>query len=306
MKTEMTKTMGKPELSGVTDSPELTELPGLTDSPGSTGLAGLTDSQELAELAGLADSPELPRPADEDVLFSLAEGKPVLPDTMHAVVFDMDGTLLDSMFIWDTAGENYLRSRGIEPRSDIREVLRTLSLLQTAHYFQAEYGMKESDREIMDGINGRLEKFYEEEAELKPGVKHALDVLKAEGIKMCVATATDRHMVEPALKRTGALAYFEQVFTCGEVGAGKDRPDVFLAAAEALNAKPEDTWVFEDALFAAETARRAGFHVAVVYDPSAEEQQEELKALAELYIRDWEDLSGRKNPAAAAISVGTT
>lgn len=285
MKTETTKTMGKPELSGVTDSPE---LPGLTETPGS------------AELT------EMPWPADKDVLFSLAEGKPVLPDTMHAVVFDMDGTLLDSMFIWDTAGENYLRSRGIEPRSDIREVLRTLSLLQTAHYFQAEYGMKESDREIMDGINGRLEKFYEEEAELKPGVKHALDVLKAEGIKMCVATATDRHMVEPALKRTGALAYFEQVFTCGEVGAGKDRPDVFLAAAEALNAKPEDTWVFEDALFAAETARRAGFHVAVVYDPSAEEQQEELKALAELYIRDWEDLSGRKNPAAAAISVGTT
>lgn len=205
-------------------------------------------------------------------------------------IFDMDGTLLDSMSVWDTIGEDYLRSIGYEPREGLNEALKTMSLVQAARYCQTEYGVALSIDEIVAGVNAMLERYYRFEAPLKPGVAELLAQFREKGVKMCVATATDRYLVEAALDRCGVLSYFGKIFTCGEVGYGKDKPDIFEAALRLLGTKKAETLVFDDALHAILTAKEAGFPVAAVYD-SHEKAQDEIRDLADIYLEDLTQLN---------------
>lgn len=204
-------------------------------------------------------------------------------------IFDVDGTLLDSMSIWDTVGEDYLRSIGYQPREDLNEVFKDMSLAQAARYYQTEYGVTLSVEEITAGVNAMLEDFYRHKAALKPGAGEFVRELSRRGVRLCVATATDRYLVEAALERCGVLSCFERIFTCGEAGHGKDEPDIFEAALRFLGTERSETVVFEDALYAARTARAGGFPVAAVYD-GHERGREALKALADLYLTSFSEL----------------
>lgn len=205
--------------------------------------------------------------------------------TIRGAIFDVDGTLLDSMFIWDTIGESYLRSIGYESKENLNEVFKNMSLRQVACYYQSEYGVTLSIEEIMDGVNAMLEQCYRYEAPLKPGVNQLLAQLSENGIRMCIATATDRYLVEAALERCGVRAYFGEIFTCNEVGHGKDEPHIFEAALRFLGTEKAETVVFDDALYAVRTAKSAGFPVAAVYD-SHEKNQVEIRALSDFYLED--------------------
>lgn len=206
-------------------------------------------------------------------------------------IFDVDGTLLDSMSIWDTVGEDYLRSIGYRPRGNLNEVFKDMSLDQAARYYQAEYGVALSVEEITAGVNAMLEDFYRHRAPLKPGAGAFVEGLFRRGVRLCIATATDRYLVEAALERCGVLSRFERIFTCGEVGHGKDEPDIFEAALRFLGTERSKTVVFEDALYAARTAKKAGFRLAAVYDVH-EKGQAEIRRLADLYLENFEQLSG--------------
>ena len=207
---------------------------------------------------------------------------------IRGAIFDVDGTLLDSLSIWDTVAEDYLRSLGIEPRENLAETFKTFSLEQSAEYCRSVYGVKQSVKEIMDGIDAMMETFYRQTAPLKPGAAEFLRALAQNGVKMAVATATDRHLIEAALMRCGVRAYFLDMFTCTSVGKSKNEPDIYRAAREALGTKKEDTWVFEDAYHAAKTAADDGFPVAALFDAS-EDEQDALKKTANLYLRSFED-----------------
>ncbi len=200
-----------------------------------------------------------------------------------AAIFDMDGTLLDSMTIWETAAIKYLERRGITPETDIFKAVRSMSLQQVCEYFCAAYGLTLSQEEIADGINGMVEDFYFHRAPLKAGVPEALRLLRARGVKMCVATATDRYLAEAALRRTGIDRYFGRIFTCTEVGAGKDSPEIFLRALDFLGTRPDETVVFEDALYAVVTAKKAGLTVVALYDASSDDHQEHIRLLADCW-----------------------
>ena len=204
---------------------------------------------------------------------------------IRGAIFDVDGTLLDSMFIWDTIGELYLRSIGYQPKENLNETFKNMSLRQAARYYQTEYGVTLSIDEIMDGVNAMLERYYRFEVPLKPGVAELLERLRQSGVKLCIATATDRHLVEAALDRCGVLSCFGEIFTCNEVGHGKDEPDIFEAALRFLGTRKEETIVFDDALYAVRTAKEAGFLVAAVYD-SHERSQAEVRARSDLYLED--------------------
>lgn len=204
---------------------------------------------------------------------------------IHGAIFDIDGTLLDSMSIWDTIGADYLRSIGYEPREKLNEVFKNMSLHQAARYYQSEYGVTLRTDEIMDGVNAMLEQYYRYEAPLKPGVEKLLPLFRQKGVRMCIATATDRYLVEAALSRLGVLPCFSQIFTCNEIGHGKDEPHIFEAALRSLGTERSETVVFDDALYAIRTAKRAGFPVAAVYD-SHEKLQDEVHALADIYLDD--------------------
>lgn len=127
---------------------------------------------------------------------------------LKGLIFDFDGTLFDSMFIWDTAGESYLRSIGKEPETDLQKVLKQMSLLQSAQYIREKYNIPLSVEEIMDGINHTVEGFYFHSTQPKPGVIDFLEELHCRNIKMCIATATDRYQVEAALQRCKMRHFF--------------------------------------------------------------------------------------------------
>ena len=202
---------------------------------------------------------------------------------LKGAIFDFDGTLFDSMFIWDTAGEVYLRSIGIEPREDLQKVLKPMSLLQSATYIQEKYSIPLTIEEIMDDINRTVEDFYFHTVQPKEGVIALLEQMKAQGIKMCIATATDRYQVEAALKRCGMESFFSEIFTCTDVGYGKDEPIIFQKAMDHLGTIKANTVVFEDAYHAARTAKADGFMTVAVYD-SSEAKQAELHSVSDCFI----------------------
>lgn len=206
---------------------------------------------------------------------------------INCAIFDFDGTLFDSMFIWESVGEIYLRSLGKEPKPSLREDVRALSLYQSACYFRKEYDLPLSEEQIMSGINKTIEHFYINEVMPKPYVTEFLEKIKQKGIPMCIATASDRYQIEAALSRCEMSHYFEAIFTCSEVGYGKDEPVIFRKAMEHFNSDRSSSIIFEDALHAIKTAKNDGFTVVSVFDNS-EKRQDEVRAISDCYIRDFE------------------
>ena len=207
---------------------------------------------------------------------------------LKGAIFDFDGTLVDSMFIWDTIGEDYLRSLGKEPHEDLKETFMTLTLEQAAEYYRTHYGVTLSVKEIVDGVNTMVEGIYRTRVALKQGVADFLAQLKENGTRMCIATVTDRYLVEETLDRLGILQYFSEIFTCAEVGYGKDKLIIYRKALEHLDTAKNETYVFEDSLFALKTAKADGFTTVGVYDRH-ENRQDNLKNLADYYIVDFAD-----------------
>ncbi len=205
---------------------------------------------------------------------------------IKGAIFDFDGTLVDSMFIWDTFGENYLRTLGKEPRENLTETFKTFTLEQAAEYYREHYGVTLSVGKIVDGVNEMVAEIYRTNVTLKDGVREFLEGLRSQGVKMCVATVTDRAIVEDVLVNLGIREYFAEILTCAEVGYNKETPHIYRAALEVLGMKKDETVVFEDVLHALVTAKNDGFHVAAVYDEH-ESRQTEMKANGDYYITDF-------------------
>ena len=209
---------------------------------------------------------------------------------IKGAIFDADGTLLDSMQAWGNVEVEYLESLGVTPRPDLRDVLRSIGGHEVSKYFQTEYGVRQSAEEMSAGINKLMGEFYSDKVLLKVGVMPVLEELRARGVKMCVATATDRYLIEPALRRCGLLGFFSKVFTCREENTRKSSPDIFIRAAAFLGTDVCDTLVVEDALYAIRSAKSAGFPVAAVYDLSADDQQDEIKGLCDYFFETLDEM----------------
>lgn len=205
---------------------------------------------------------------------------------VKGAIFDLDGTLIDSMFIWDTFGDDYLKSLGIESKENLAEVFKTFTLEQAAEYYRNHYDIELSVKEIVEGINNMVAEIYRTKVVLKPGISDFLKRLQGLGVKMCVATVTDRPIVEDVLKRLSIYEYFSEIFTCAEVGYNKETPEIYRKALKHLGTPKTETVVFEDVLHALKTAKTDGFKVAAVYD-SHESRQNEIKEISDYYITDF-------------------
>ena len=208
---------------------------------------------------------------------------------LKCAIFDMDGTLLDSMPVWDSLAGRYLALYGRQARPGLRAVLSTLDMRGSAEFLIKEYDLNKDADTVMAEMNEMGFIDYRDNVPPKEGTIAYLDALKKRGVKMCVATATYRPLVEAALKRLNMEQYFERVFTCTEVGAGKRQPDIFYAAMEFLGGTKEDTVIFEDSLHAISTAHKHGFRAAAVPDPSSAKDEAEIKALAEVWYDSFVD-----------------
>ena len=201
-------------------------------------------------------------------------------------IFDMDGTLVASMDCWKGLSLEYLRSHGInEVEPEIIEKIKPMTISQSAQLFIEHYHLPGSAESVAGQMNRMMELHYRQDIPMKPGITELLEQLQAEGVEMCVASATAKPLMEACLGRLGVLDKFRFLLSCEEVGFGKDRPDIYLEAARRLGASPEDSAVYEDAVYAARTAKAAGFCLVAVYDPSSHDRWEELSAMADYTIK---------------------
>ena len=205
-------------------------------------------------------------------------------------IFDMDGTLTESMQMWRTLRERYVRAKGLEPEKDLDRHIEQLGWEHSYSYLRDTYGIDlESSSEMYEDMKKLVvEPFYRNEVELRPGTMELLEKLKSKGVKMCIASATDQGLVETALNTVNIRHYFSKLYCVPEFGKNKHFPDIFEAALEHLGTERESTFVFEDALYSAKTAHEAGFPIVAIRD-ATEPKQEELKELAVLYVNDYRD-----------------
>lgn len=209
---------------------------------------------------------------------------------IQAVIFDVDGVLFDSMWMWDELDEKYLRSLGLEMREETTKAVSKMSFEEAADYLRVEYRLDLTVEEIVGQIQDMVRNFYYQEVTLKAGVRRMLENLARRGIPAVIASASDLDMLEHALTRCQIRPMIKKVFTCSEVGAGKTRPDVFLAAAEYLGVQPEHCLIVEDSLHAIETAIQAGFVTAGVYDESSRLEQDDIRNQVTYYVGDQETI----------------
>ncbi len=206
---------------------------------------------------------------------------------MKAALFDCDGTLVDSLGFWEIfynkVGEVYFGGKAFVPDPADDKAMRTQTANFLAHLMHKNYGIGKDAQEIEQFCMEVFRWYYSEVVELRPGVRELLAHLKNKGVKMCIASAAEKEMIHIVLGRHGVLDYFEGIVSCSSVGAGKDKPDVFLAAEKFLGEPHELTWVFEDSLLAIQTAKSVGFHVAGIYDPHSF-GQDQARELCDEYV----------------------
>lgn len=203
-------------------------------------------------------------------------------------IFDMDGTLIDSMTMWKHLGENFLRRNGVAPPADIRMQTASKTLLQAGELF-SQLGVSGSAREIADSLKAEIGRQYREEIAAQPGIEAYLSALKDKGIQLCVATATDSKLANECLSRLGLLKYFDFLLSCEDIGITKRSPEIYLLSAERFGQQPCDTAVYEDVPYAAKTAAEAGFYVVGYYDRACEYPQQQLKEWCSEYVTDYFD-----------------
>lgn len=211
-----------------------------------------------------------------------------------AVIFDLDGTLVDSMDIWSKIDEEYLKSFGLEVPANIQKEITHLSLTETARYFKEKFDIKDSINSIIDKWNRMAFNHYSNNVSLKEGVLDYLKQLKENNIKIALATSNSVPLLEATLKNNGIYEYFDAISTSEEVKKSKENPDIYLLSAKKLNVDPKDCIVFEDIPQAVKGAKLAGMTVVAVYDKSSEDSKEELITIADKYIYDFNELIQQK------------
>lgn len=207
---------------------------------------------------------------------------------IDAVIFDLDGTLLDSLWAWEESRKESTDVLGFAIPDELSRQLEAMSLDEGAALIKEIYNLSESTEEILDRKLAPIRTHYAQDIQAMPGIPERLARLKEQGIKMAVATASRKEFAELALTRLGLRDYFEFIISCDDVKVGKTSPKVYEVARERLGTMKERTLVAEDALHALETAHKAGFPTAAIEEPHSLEQTSQKLDIADYYVISYE------------------
>ncbi len=214
----------------------------------------------------------------------------MLPENIKYIIFDMDGTLLDSLSVWADSDCEFITGSGHDYDPSHSKVMKTMHFDSACEYLVREFSLPLSPEATGERILKIVEERYINSVPLKDGAGGFIKAAAGRGIKMCVATSNKKKLAEDALKAHDILGAMEFVLTSDEVGCGKESPEIFLKAAEMLGGTPEETAVFEDSLHAVISAKSAGFFVAGVFDEIYAEEFDGIKKHADIVLRSFEEL----------------
>lgn len=209
-------------------------------------------------------------------------------EEIKGVIFDMDGTLIDSMWVWEEVDVDYVKRYQLVEPEGFYEAIEGMRFTDVAKYYKKTFPqIRDSVEQIKADWMEMGYRLYRDEVELKSGVKELLEELKKRGIKIGIATSNDRDMTEMVLEARGILQEFDAICTSDEVKIGKPAPDVYLKAAEDLGVDPKDCLIFEDVPAGLMAGKSAGMKTCAVADKFSEDQIEKKRALADYFIQDY-------------------
>jgi 16S rRNA pseudouridine516 synthase len=216
-----------------------------------------------------------------------------------AIIFDMDGTLVDSMWMWKTLDVTYLGRFGISTPEGLQQAIEGKSFSETAVYFKDRFGLSDSVEQIKQDWNEMAWDAYLHQVPLKDGVYEFLCACKKQGIRLGIATSNSPELAAAIAKVHGLNGFISCIMTSCQVNRGKPYPDIYLAVAKELDVDPKDCLVFEDIIPGIQAGLNAGMEVCAVEDPYSAPDREQKKALAQYYIDSfWELLADTANKGA--------
>lgn len=209
---------------------------------------------------------------------------------IQGMIFDLDGTLIDSMPAWENIGSDFLKKHGIVPPNDLNETIKTMSFAESARYFIEFYGVAMTEAQVGDEINGMIRENYARHIVLKPYVKETLDHYLNQGIRMGILTATHKTLTELVLRRFGLLDHFDFILTSGMTGLPKSQPEIYHQAVAQLELPAQRITIFEDSLYCIKAARETGCHIVGVFDEASKNDWEAIKNSSDCAIMSFKEL----------------
>lgn len=209
---------------------------------------------------------------------------------IEGAVFDLDGTLLDSSWVWEKVDEKFLGDRGFQVPDDYVDEISPLGAERAAVYTIERFGLNEDKDDIVREWIEMAKKEYATEVVCKPYAKEFLEKLHKLNIKMAVATSSDRELFMKTLEREGILKYFRKIVTVDEVERGKGYPDIYEEAARRIKVNPHKCLVFEDILAGVTGASLGEFNVVAVFDEKSKHNWEKIKSISKYSINDYKEL----------------
>ncbi len=210
-------------------------------------------------------------------------------DNYEAVLFDLDGTLIDSMWMWPAIDVEYLAKFDLEVPDDLGRAIDGMSFTETAIYFKERFNIADSVESIKETWHHMAHDIYCTKVPLKKGVLKFLDYLKNKGMKIAIGTSNSIELASDVLKAVSIDKYFDTVVTACMVSAGKPKPDIYLKAANNLGVTPDKCLVFEDIPQGIMAGKNAGMTAIAIEDDYSISMTEEKRQLADYYIKDFDE-----------------
>lgn len=207
-----------------------------------------------------------------------------------AVIFDMDGTLIDSMWVWTRLDEKFFEERQMSMPETLARDIEGLSMQETAAYFINTFGLDYEIPELMALWNDMAAWEYTHEVPYKEGAYEFLKQVKALGLKTGIATSNSRELVNMVDERLHFLPYIDVLVTTNEVPKGKPAPDIYLLVAEKLGVDPKNCLVFEDIPSGILAGKNAGMSTCAVQDDFSAHLEDEKRLLADHFIYSFREL----------------